>query len=200
MSNFSRRAFLANTIAVSTTALLSSAAWAMTDAQARTLIDQAVGDINRVIASGQSEAAMIKSFEGIFKKYADVNIIARSALGQDVKRMSPAQMQAFTTAFTSYISRKYGKRFREFIGGKIETKGVRKVKSWQEVDATVYLRGEAPFDVKFLVSDRSGRNLFFDLFIEGVSMRISERTEIGNMIDRNNGNIDAVIKELKTAG
>ena len=179
---------------------LPTAPLALTDAGAKALVNQLVGEINRVIASGKSLDAMIRDFERIFGRYADVNIIARSTLGADSRRASGAQMRAFTSAFQGYIARKYGKRFREFIGGKIEVKGVRKVKSWHEVESTVYLRGEAPFEVLFLVSDRSGRDLFFDMIIEGVSMRLSERTEIGAMLDANQGNIDALIQDLRRAG
>ena len=200
-NDLSRRRFVAGIVGSALAAMtLPGAALALTDAGAKALIDDVVRDINTVIASGKSESAMIRDFERIFSRYADVNIIARSTLGADSRRATTAQMRAFTSAFQGYIARKYGKRFREFIGGKIEVKGVRKVKSWHEVKSTVYLRGEAPFEVLFLVSDRSGRDLFFDMVIEGVSMRLSERTEIGAMLDANRGSIDALIQNLRRAG
>ncbi len=200
MNNISRRILITSGLALGAVSALPLTATAMTDAQAKALVDKVVADINRVIASGKPLPGMIKDFEAIFRKYADVNIIAQSSLGADAKRLSPAQLKEYTAAFTGYISRKYGKRFNEFVGGKIEVQGVRKVKSWQEVSANVLLRGEAPFDVKFLVSDRSGRNLFFDMLIEGVSLRLSERTEIGAMFDRRKGDVNAFIADLKQAG
>lgn len=196
----SRRTLLTAGAAAGLIAALPLPALALTEARARGLIDQVVGDINRVINSGNSQSAMINEFERIFGRYADVNIIARSTLGADSRRASAAQMRAFTDAFEGYIARKYGKRFREFIGGKIEVKGVRQVKSWHEVRAQVFLRGSSPFEVLFLVSDRSGRDLFFDLVIEGVSLRLSERTEIGAMLDRNGGSIDGLVNDLRGAG
>ena len=196
----SRRAFLTASAAAGLTAALPLPALALTEARARNLVDQVVADINRVINSGKSESAMIGDFERIFGRYADVNIIARSTLGADSRRASASQMRAFTDAFEGYIARKYGKRFREFIGGQIEVKGVRPVKSWHEVRARVVLRGSSPFEVLFLVSDRSGRDLFFDLVIEGVSLRLSERTEIGALLDRNGGSIDGLISDLRRAG
>jgi len=199
MSEISRRHFMATGVA--TTAFLAAGpALALTNATAKALVDKVVAEINRVIASGKPVGSMIRDFEQIFSRYADVNIIARSTLGADSRRASSAQMRAFAEAFKGYIARKYGKRFNEFAGGKIEVKGVRQVKSWHEVRSTVYLRGEAPFDVLFLVSDRSGRDLFFDMVIEGVSLRLSERTEIGAMLDRRQGNIDALIQDLRQAG
>lgn len=199
MSNLSRRHFMATGVAA-TAVFAAQPALALTNATAKALVDKVVLDINRVIASGKPVGSMIRDFEQIFSRYADVNIIAQSTLGADSRRASSAQMRAFTEAFKGYIARKYGKRFNEFAGGKIEVKDVRPVKSWHEVRSTVYLRGEAPFDVLFLVSDRSGRDLFFDMVIEGVSLRLSERTEIGAMLDRRQGNIDALIKDLRQAG
>ena len=157
-------------------------------------------NINRVIASGKPLSGMINDFERIFSTYADVNIIARSTLGADANRVSSAQMRAFTEAFRGYIARKYGKRFNEFVGGRIEVNSVKQVKSWHEVKSTAYLRGQSPFEVSFLVSDRSGKDLFFDMIIEGISLRLSERTEIGAMLDRRNGDVNALIADLKQAG
>lgn len=195
-----RRRLLAWGLAVPALAGLPAPALALTDAQARALIDELVGEINAVIASGRPLPVMIDKFESIFRHYADVNIIARSTLGPDSRRASSRQMRSFTDAFRSYIARKYGKRFNEFVGGRIEVEGVRQVKSWHEVKSTVHLRGEAPFEVLFLVSDRSGQDLFFDMIIEGVSLRLSERTEIGAMLDRRNGDIDAMIADLGKSG
>ncbi len=199
-SDLTRRRLLGAGLAATTALALPLPAMALTDASAKALIDKVVAEINNVIASGKSLGAMIQDFERIFARYADVNIIAQSTLGADSRRASPAQMRAFTDAFRGYIARKYGKQFRQFIGGRIEVTGVRQVKSWHEVISTVYLRGEAPFEVRFLVSDRSGRDLFFDMLIEGVSLRLSERTEIGAMLDARRGNIDALIQDLQRAG
>lgn len=199
-SNFTRRRLLGAGLATTAALALPLPAMALNDATARALIDKVVAEINRVIASGKSLGGMIQDFESIFARYADVNIIAQSTLGADSRRASAAQMRAFTDAFRGYIARKYGKQFRQFVGGRIEVQGVRQVKSWHEVISTVYLRGEAPFEVRFLVSDRSGRDLFFDMLIEGVSLRLSERTEIGAMLDARRGNIDALIQDLRSAG
>ncbi|WP_375175832.1 phospholipid-binding protein MlaC [Pseudooceanicola sp.] len=197
-SKLSRRGLLSSAAALALVAPLP--VLALTDASARRLVDGIVGEINRVIASGASLASMINSFEKIFAKYADVPIIAQSVLGADARRASPAQMQAYISAFRGYIARKYGKRFQEFIGGRIEVRSVREVKSWHEVISTAYLKGQSPFELKFLVSDRSGKELFFDMVIEGISMRLSEKTEIGAMLDRNRGSIDGLIADLRTAG
>ncbi len=125
-------------------------------------------------------------------------VIARSVLGPAGRGASQAQLRAFTKAYQGYISRKYGRRFREFIGGKIEVEGARPVKSYTEVISTAFLQGEAPFDVRWHVSDKSGRPLFFNIIIEGVNLLATERTEIGSMLDAQGGNIDGLIAQLNS--
>ncbi|WP_126974882.1 MlaC/ttg2D family ABC transporter substrate-binding protein [Frigidibacter oleivorans] len=201
-SEVSRRRLLALAAAAgaSTAALAPGAARALTTDEARALIDRLVAEINGVINSGGSESAMFAEFERIFTRYADVAIIAQSALGPAARQASPAQMQAFTAAFRTYISRKYGRRFREFIGGRIEVTGAEPVKSFFEVISTAYLRGEAPFEVRFQVSDRSGRDLFFNIIIEGVNMLASERAEIGALLDARGGDLNRLTADLPGLG
>ena len=196
-NDLSRRQILALCLAAGMLPLATTrAAFALDVGQARGLIDDVVGEINRVIGSGGSEAAMLAQFEALFVRYADVPVIARSVLGPAGRQASPAQIAAFTKAFQGYISRKYGRRFREFIGGRIEVADARAVKSYFEVITTAYLQGSSPFEVRFQVSDKSGKLLFFNIIIEGVNMLASERTEIGALLDRQNGNLDALIAEL----
>lgn len=171
---------------------------ALTVDQAKTLVGKAVGDVNATINSGKSEKAMFGDFERIFRNYADVPVIARSALGTAARSASAAQLSAFTKAYQGYIARKYGRRFREFIGGEISVTDARAVKSYFEVISMAKLRGEAPFDVRWHVSDKSGKNLFFNIIIEGVNMLASERAEIGALLDKRRGNIDALIEDMKS--
>lgn len=194
-----RRGVLAG-IAAFGVAMPALPAFALNEGSASRLIDTVVGEINGVISSGKSETAMIKDFERIFVRYSDVPTIARYALGVDARSASASQMRSFTTAFQGYISRKYGKRFREFIGGRLEVQSAKSVKSFYEVKTLAYLPGSAPFDVTFLVSDRSGKDLFFNMFIEGVNLLLTERQEIGAMLDQRGGRLDRLIADLNKAG
>ena len=50
----------------------ASPLWAMSKAEATNLVDKLVADINKVVASGKSDAKMFADFERIFGTYADV--------------------------------------------------------------------------------------------------------------------------------
>ncbi len=197
--HLSRRAFGAGLAAGTGFLAFALPVRALNVDQARQLIDTASAEVNATINSGKTETAMYGDFERIFATYADVATIARSALGPASKQASAAQMAAFTKAYQGYISRKYGRRFREFIGGKIEVKDARPYKSYYEVVSTATLQGEAPFDLRWWVGDKSGRNLFFNIIIEGVNMLASERTEVGALLDKNGGDIDKLVAALRAA-
>jgi phospholipid transport system substrate-binding protein len=161
------------------------------------IVDQAVSKINQIINSGDTQTQMLRSFERVFNAYADVPTIAKYALGRDARTASEGQLKAYIKAFSGYFSNKYGKRFREFIGGKIEIKSVVKVKNYYSVNTIAHMPAYEPFEVDFLVSDRSGQPLVFNLIIEGVNMLLAERQEIGALLDRNSGSIDALIDDLR---
>ena len=191
-----RRSFLLGL----TSTMVAGPAFALDKARATQLVDRLVAEINRTINFGGSEAKLIRAFENIFAQYADINIIARSALGPAARSASSSELSAFILAFRGYIARKYGKRFQEFIGSEIVVKGTKNRGKFFEVDASVRLKGITPFEVSFRVSDRSGENLFFDIIIEGISLLSSERVEIGALLDARNGNIARLTRDLVNLG
>lgn len=197
-SNLNRRDIFLSMAAF--TAFAASPAAALTEASARALVDKVVAEVDRVISSGQSDAAVLREFEKLFARYADVNIMAQYALGADGRSASSAQKRAFNEAFTAYITRKYGKQFRDFVGGRVEVQSARQIKAGYEIRTLAYLRGESPFEVNFHVSDKSGRDKFFNIYIEGVNLLLTERSEIGAMLDKRGGDLNAMIADLKNAG
>lgn len=195
-----RRRFLTGLAAASALAWAGLPVRAMSQAEARALIDRVMGDVHGIINSGHAEARMLRDFEALFDRYGDIPVIARSALGPPARGASPAQLSAFTEAFRGYMARKYGRQFRRFIGAQAEVTGARQVQSHWEVISTMTMRGEAPFEVRWHVSDRSGRHLFFNLVIEGVNLLAAERQEIGAMLERRGGNVERMIQDLRSAG
>ncbi|MEM9583867.1 MAG: ABC transporter substrate-binding protein [Pseudomonadota bacterium] len=197
-NSLDRRLFLTGMSA--TAAFGAMPALALSGGQAEQLVKSAVNDINKIIASGKSQNAMLRDFDRVFGRYADVNIIALTTLGAARRSASQAEVRAYTSAFRGYFTRKYGRRFNEFVGGEISVKGSRKSKRNIEVLSTAKLRGRAPFNVNWLVSDRSGSPKIFNIIIEGVNTLTSERAEIGAMLDRRGGSVAKLTADLKRAG
>lgn len=197
-SQVTRRRFAAGLALGSVALALPFPAFALTLDQAKALIEKAIAEVNTTINSGKSESAMLGDFQRIFSRYADGPKIAQTVMGVSRKTASAGQIKAFTKAYTGYFTRKYGRRFREFIGGTIEVTGGRQIKSFFEVVSVANLTGEAPFDLRWHVSDGSGKNLFFNIIIEGVNMLSTERSEIGALLDQRKGDLDRLIADLNT--
>ena len=60
---------------------IAGTALAISQSDAESLISNLTNDIFLVINSGEPEKVMLRDFERIFEKYADVPVIARSSLG-----------------------------------------------------------------------------------------------------------------------
>lgn len=193
-NDMTRRAVLAGSAAA--LALAAAPAQALNTSEAKALMDVMVGELNEIINSGQDEQELYGEFEKLFAKYADVPTIARSTLGPAARAADRAQMQEYINAFQGYMARKYGKRFREFIGGQVVVQRAEPWKSHFQVFAVVELRGSPPYTVVFRVSDRSGKSLFFDVLIEGISLLKSETVEIRALLDRNRGDIHGLTDDL----
>ena len=195
-----RRTVLTAIAAIGVFPFMPRAARAVTPAAATALVQEVATEITRIINSGRSEATMISDFERMMGRYGDMPTIAQSVLGPAARSASPAQLSSFAEAFRGYMARKYGQRFREFIGATVNVAGAQDTGRYVEVIATVDQRGVTPYEVRFRVWDRSGQPLFIDMLIEGVSLVISERSEIGAVLDRNGGSIDATIQTLRGMG
>ena len=194
-NNFDRRGFLITGSAVAAFAATPIAAVTRRDAEK--LITRLANDINKSIEARSSEAALFVQFEKIFRKYADVVTMSRYALGADARSATKKQLSEFSDVFVTYIARKYGSYFKGFIGGEITVLGSRSVKKYFEVKTSTKLRGQEPMEVLFHVSDHSGSLLLFNLHVEGVSMLLSERNEIGSMLDKRRGDLDALIADMR---
>ncbi|WP_158966018.1 MlaC/ttg2D family ABC transporter substrate-binding protein [Chachezhania sediminis] len=200
-ASLSRRAVLTSAAAGVGLAAVPSQLLALTQAGAEGLLNQLLAEINKVIADVEagrkSETAAINDFRKLFVKYADTAFMAYYALGRDARSISKPKLREFTAAFQTYIANTYGSRFREFIGGTVTIKSTRKAGSDYQINASANLVGQAPFDVTFIVSDKSGQPRFYNIYIAGLNMLLTERDSIGQMMDRNGGNIDKTIAQLK---
>ncbi len=194
VSLFSRRSFIAAGAAA--VALAPASVQALSSASAQRLVSSAVADINRIIASGASDAAVLREFHGVFRRYGDVRGIALTTLGPARRSASSAQVNAYVDAFQIYFTNKYGRRFREFRGGEIVIEDTRASKSYIEVRSKAKLKGQRPFAVFWRVSERSGSPKIQNMIIGGINVLTNERNNIRGMLDRAKGDVDALTARL----
>jgi phospholipid transport system substrate-binding protein len=201
-NDLDRRSLLTLSLGAMLAAAAGRPALALQSSVAEGLIGLLVADINGVINSGRSEGQMFGDFERLFNKYADVRLISQFALSRRITSViSSSELRAFEQAFVGYIARKYGRRFREFIGGRVEVNRSEQLREdTVMVTTTAILRGVDPFRMDFQVSDRGGKPLFVDMKVEGISLLRSEQQEIQAMYDQTGRSIAGLIARVKQAG
>ncbi|WP_157966239.1 MlaC/ttg2D family ABC transporter substrate-binding protein [Oceanibium sediminis] len=196
-----RRTFLIGAAALGLVALLPGRALAISTGEAQSLVQKVTSESLAIANSNVSTAQALARFERMFATYADVPLIARSVLGQPWRSASAAQQQAFVQAFQGYLARKYGSEFQEYRGGTVTIvstadrgdKGI-------VVSTRVDYPGYAPTSVDWQVVDRGGRPKVFNMFIEGVSMLSTERSEVRALLEANRNSIDGLIAALNARG
>lgn len=177
-------------------------AHALTASSAEGLVTRAVKDVQDAINSGRSERDILAQFRKIFLKYADVPTVARSVVGQSWRKASKADQRAYVNAFTGYLSRKYGRQFNDFKGAKFTVLGSKDAgsKGFLVRSQVKTTNSGTPFKVDWQVSDRSGKVLIFNMFIEGISMLTTERGEIRALLEKSGGDVGAMAKRLDNMG
>lgn len=195
------RAALGMAIAVAP-GISSSWAAALSSADATTHV---AGTIDEVVAlvnapgAAPDKAARLRE---IMERRAAMPEIARFAAGVAWRSMNAEQQARFVDAFARFVSAIYAGRFQEYSGaaasGKVYQIGqvVDAGKKGMLVKSSIVRQGDAPVAVDWLVTDRPGRVAIADIVIEGVSMLVTQREEIGAMLESRGGDIEKLIKDL----
>jgi phospholipid transport system substrate-binding protein len=167
-------------------------------ARAETLVTSLSAELLALVNSGRSEAQIYAGIEQILVRYGDMPAVAASVLGPPWRSASAAQRQGFVAAFQSYLSRRYGRQFREYQNARINVVRVRDAGNSGVLVQTVVVRPSQPdINVEWQVSERSGRARVVNLIIEGVSMLANERAEVGAMLEAQRGSIDGLINAMR---
>jgi len=181
-------------------ALFIEPAFATSKGKAIELVERLVNEISLMINSVETEMELTSTFERIVAKYADMNVISRSTLGPRARGATESELKTFKKAFQGYFARKYSKQFQGFSGSQIILKDTKDRGKFFEVGASIVVDGSSNIDVKFRVSDRSGEPRFFDIILEGISLLSSERVEIGALLDKRQGDIGLLSKDIEELG
>lgn len=195
---WTRRRLLAAACAAAVVAFAPMRAAATAVTRAEALVTSLSAELLALINSGRSEAQLYAAFEQILVRYGDMPAVAASVLGPPWRNASAAQRQAFVAAFQSYISRRYGRQFREYQNARINVVRVRDAgNSGVLVQTAVVRPSQQDINVEWQVSERSGNAKVVNLIIEGVSMLANERAEIGAMLEAQRGSIDGLINAMR---
>lgn len=154
--------------------------------------------ITNVLATQKSPEEKLELFRDKFQNALDLKSIGQFVLGVYWKKASDADRTAFLNAFMDFSTKSWADRFNLYTGQTISFIGARQAKSNQVyVDSQV--QNNPPVDVIWRVKQtKEGDYKIVDIVVEGVSMAMSYRNEYTAFLQKNNGNLSALTKELET--
>jgi phospholipid transport system substrate-binding protein len=189
-------------IAGATVGLAPALSHALSEDEATAHVQSTIDEILTLVDSPGDNASKAPRLLAIMERRAAMPQIARFAAGIAWRGMNDAQRTRYVAAFGTFLSGVYTGMFQEYAGNRQSGESF---KMGRVIDAgrkgmlvktSIIRTGEAPVVVEWLVTDRPGRVVIADIVIEGVSMLITEREEIGSMLEIHGGNVEMLIADL----
>ncbi len=188
-------AILVITIATS----LPSQSFAATTKQAQTFIrilsDSALMSLTeKNLNRNEREIRMSK----ILEKNFDIKTIGRFALGVNWRQATKKQKTEYLNLFKTMIIKTYTNRFEDYSGQKLKTgKAIKSGRRDVLVSSQIIQPNGPPVHIEWRVRDRKGKLRIIDVSVENISMSVTQRSDFSSVIQRNGGDINALINLLR---
>lgn len=170
-------------------------------------VDKAKGFVTMV---GQQVIAIIKaSQKGKINKDADfhdllithfnLQNIGKFALGRYWKMATTEEREEYSKLFESVTVKTYASQFDEYTNENLQVTGARaNTQNGVTVLSQVIRTGHPPLNVNWEISvSNDGQMKIEDLIVNGVSMRITQRSEYMSVIQQHQGKISGLINALR---
>jgi len=143
------------------------------------------------------------SFRGILTDHFNLKAIGKFVLGKYWRSASDDDKDSFISLFKEVTVYNYATKFQEYTAETFKVTGSRK-----EDDGAVMVLSEitrpegAPVHVHWKIYEKEGTPLIYDVFLENVSMSITQRSEYASVIQKEGGTLSGLngVLEAKVAG
>jgi phospholipid transport system substrate-binding protein len=149
-----------------------------------------------VLGPNVPESQRVARFRQLFRTDFDVPGIGRFVLGRYWRIATPEQRQEFLGLFQEYVVRAYAVRLGEYGGEPFRVTGARPAGGETIVSSQIDRSGGAPIIVDWYLINEGGQYKISDVYIGGVSMKVTQRDEFASVIQRNGG-VPGLIAELR---
>jgi len=177
-------------------------AFALSEAAAKEFVQGTIDRLMQIITDDSSISEKRGDFRDLLAEKTVSKKIAQFSASSAWRDMSDEQIERYHSRFIDYIASVYTDQFAAYQSDTTDidvsiTNAVEGGKKGIFVVTEIAVPGDEPINVEWRVSDRSGQIGVVDITVEGVSMLITQRSEFSSMLDRNNYDIEAFLKELK---
>jgi phospholipid transport system substrate-binding protein len=163
----------------------------------QSLANQAVSALTAEGVSREQKEARARQ---LLSEYFAVDTIGRWVLGRYWQQATPAEREDYLKLFKDLIVTTYVDRFSRYSG---ETLSVtRTASSDSSEDVIVFSQitrpsGGQPVEVAWRVRDRDNALKIVDVYVEGVSMGQTQRSEFASVIRNSDGKVSGLLDEMR---
>jgi phospholipid transport system substrate-binding protein len=155
---------------------------------------QALAVIHRPDIAVDGKAAY---FRQLLQQDFDLSGISRFVLGPYWRVASPGERQEFSALLTQRIVDVYGRRLAQAGNGNFVVTGSRTDASGVIVSSRIIPWQGAPIAVDWRLAASDGHYAIEDVAIDGISMAVAERSEIGDQIARAGGQLPLLLAGMR---
>jgi phospholipid transport system substrate-binding protein len=139
----------------------------------------------------------------LFQNDFDLAGISQFVLGRYWRVATPQEQQEFLGLFQEYLVRAYSTRLGQYAGEQFRVTVARPYGAETIVTSEIVRQNGNPIQVDWYLRDGGGRFLITDVYVGGISMKVTQRDEFAAVIQRSGGRVAGLIAELRqklTAG
>lgn len=140
--------------------------------------------------------ARLERLTRIIDEATDLSLVARLVLGRYWREASEAQRKEYVTLFRALVLKTMADRLDSYGGETYEIVGTQQVDDRDTIVSTRIARpGGTPMAVDWRIRDQSGRLVLIDIVAEGVSMVVTQRSEVTEIAGR--AGLDGLLEEMR---
>ncbi len=163
---------------------------------ARTFIGTLGQQAIEVLGPGVPELQRQARFRELFRDDFDLPGIGQFVLGRYWRVATPQEQQDFLGLFQEYLVRAYSARLGAYGGEPFRVTGVRSNGDETVVTSEIIRSSGGRIAVDWYLIGR-GPHKITDVYVGGVSMKVTQRDEFASVIQRNGGRVEALIAQLR---
>ena len=163
-------------------------------------IQSTVNRAAKTLSADLNKKERIEKLKEIAKDTVDIKGIGFYSLGAYRKNLSDDQLKRYEEVFSEYFLKSFSSRLAEYSNPEIEVNSKKKInENYTIVSSTLISTTSRPeVKIEWRVYTKNPDNLTIrDLIIEGLSLARTQKEEFSSIINSNDGNIEALLKNLE---
>jgi phospholipid transport system substrate-binding protein len=164
---------------------------------ARTFVATLGQQAIQVLGPSVPEAQRVARFRELFRNDFDLTGIGQFVLGRYWRTATPQEQQDFLGLFHEYLVRAYSARLGQYSGEQFQVLNARQYGAETIVSSQILRHGGAPVQVDWYLIGGGGRFLITDVYVGGISMKVTQRDEFSAVIQRSGGRVAGLLAELR---